>query len=173
MENDKLDLDWLQIQKKLSANIDGNYVKENMTSICIHHIYIDARSLISNIKIQTQDLSLSDNLSSISREKMLQIIQTNRVDDTKKYKFQESLLYNVDLEPNNIQLYTQDASLNFLKQITFMDVIKIPPSLFIFHQINCLYCIYQEITKSSTNKTKKVAFKIDNYIRLRHTQKVV
>ena len=90
-------------------------------------------------------------------------------------KLSELLLYNVDIEPNNIQSYTNNNSVNFLKK-TYIDTIKVSPTLFIFYQINCIFVIYQEINNSfQVNKTKRVAFSKNDGIRLRshstHTKK--
>jgi hypothetical protein len=153
MEIDKLHLDWFEIQKRLSADIHGKYIKENMTSINIHYIFIDSKSDIFSIVTEKEELS---NSSTISKERILQLIQYKRNFHNVKYRLDELLIYNVNLEPNNIQTYTNDISLNFLEPIIFVDSIKIPPTLFIFHQINCLFIIYNEVLNSPhINKTKK------------------
>jgi hypothetical protein len=156
MEIENLDLDWLEVQKRLSSNIDGKCVKENMNSINIHYIFVDSKSNISSIVTEKEELSNVENDSIISRERILELIQSKKNFRDVKYKLSELLKYNVNLEPNNVQSYNNDVSLNFLEPVIFVDCIKIPPTLFIFHQINCLFIIYNEIPNSHlVNKTKK------------------
>jgi ABC-type oligopeptide transport system ATPase subunit len=163
----QINLDWLEIQKRLSANIDGKYIKEKMNSINIHYIFINNKSEINSIKTEQEPIDIS-----IASDRILQLVQSKKNYNNVKYKLSELLLYDVELEPNNIQSYTNNISVNFLKPISVFNAIIIPPTLFIFHQINSLFIIYHEINDVHLNKTKKVAFKIDIKPRLNHTQKM-
>jgi hypothetical protein len=161
----QIDLDWLEIQKRLSANIDGKYIKEKMNSINIHYIFINNKSEIDTIHTEKEQIDIS-----IKADRILQLIQTKKLFNNVKYKLSELLLYNVELEPNNIQSYTNNISLNFLKPISFLNAIVIPDTLFIFHQINSLFIIFHEIKDLNTKtKTKKVTFFKP---RLNHTEKI-
>jgi hypothetical protein len=161
----QIDLDWLEIQKRLSANIDGKYIKEKMDSINIHYIFINDKSEIHTIKTEREKID-----TGIAADRILQLIQSKKLYNNVKYKLSELLLYNVELEPNNIQSYTNIISLNFLKPVSFLKPIIIPDTLFIFHQINSLFIIYHEIRNDLHQiKTKKVTFLKPH---LNHTQKL-
>jgi hypothetical protein len=161
----QIDLDWLEIQKRLSANIDGKYIKEKMGSINIHYIFVNNKLEIDSIKTEQEPID-----DCIGVDRILQLVQSKKNHNNIKYKLSELLLYNVELEPNNIQSYTNNISLNFLKPISVFNSIIIPPTLFIFHQINSLFIIYHEIHDNlHINKTKKVTFLKP---RLIHTQKM-
>ena len=165
----ELDTDWLEVQNRLS-NIDSKHVKETMKSIYIHYVYIDLKKSLSKILTEKQELLILDHNSYITRENILKIIQTKKIYNNNKHKLHEILLYNVDLEPDNVQSFanSKENSLSFLRPLSFVDEIKIPSTLFIFHQFNCIYIIYQEIGDIEFHKkTKKVQFSCDNDIKLR------
>ena len=69
-----------------------------------------------------------------------------------KYKIQDILLYNVSLNPENIQFYSKnenllDSSSKFLEPISVIQSVTISPSIFIFHKINCLFFIFKQLEK--------------------------
>ena len=162
------DFDWLDTQNKLT-NIDGKHGKESMISIQIHYIYIDASANIEKIVSEKKDLTLLDDESIIPQNEMIKIIQTKKDYSKKKYKLLDILLYNIEVEPDKIQNYSQNLSENtpqkYLRSLSILNEIKIPPTLFIFHQTNCIYFLYQEIAPNSTlkTKTKKVLFKLQKF----------
>jgi hypothetical protein len=167
-----LDLDWLDVQNRIS-NVDKRFSKENMTFIKIHYIYIDLSSNLEEIKTEKIELSLIDNeddFRTIPQDELIKMIYTKKLNpNKKKYRFLEMLLYNVEVEPDNIQSYSQDLSLDtpqkYLKPLTILNGIKISPTLFVFHQINCIYFLYQEVSSTPIlkTKTKKVLFKLQKF----------
>ena len=107
----------------------------------------------------------------ISNERVLRLIEDKRhpkPDVT--YMFIDSWTFLVDLEPEHIQVYSQTkASARFLTQLRTVDDIIIPPSIFIFHDVNAVYFLFQEVerlpaksafrNKLSGNKsTKRVTY---------------
>jgi hypothetical protein len=163
MDNISIDTTWMQTSKKLTENITMKFSKEKMTSIDIHYIYIDSKSYIQNIATKKHELYIIGEKCIISKDKMLQLIKTNEKCNDIKYRLSDILLYNVDLESEKAQIYS-NISINFLKSQPFYHEIIIPSSLLIFHNINCLYIIYQETDSlhSKKNKTKKMKFKCNN-----------
>jgi hypothetical protein len=83
----------------------------------------------------------------------------------KKYRLSELLLYNVVIEPENLQNYSktiqQMTDEIYLKKLSTIDDIRISSSIIIFHTINTLYFIFQEIDmlKEGMKKTKKLEIK--------------
>jgi hypothetical protein len=62
-----------------------------------------------------------------------------------KYSVDSILLYNVSVEPENIQKYVNsDIVEPFLKVYPIVDEILIHPSIFIFHEINCIFFIFKQ-----------------------------
>ena len=162
-----IDDSWMKTSKKLTENITTKHSKEIMKTIDINYIYIDSKLFIKQIITKKHDL---DDNSLISKDKILQIIINNEIFEKIKYKSSDILLYNVNLESEVIQSYlnNNDVSIDFLKSQPFYKEIIIPSSLFIFHNINSLYIIYQEVDNIiKNNKTKKMKFKCKHL----HTRK--
>ena len=191
MEYDEVDDSWLKEHKRLTKIQELESIKEPMVSIQSHFIYINIHSYIDKIVSETIDLNLGkDGVSSfIYNDFLLQLIQSKKINTPiSKYKLKDIILYNVELEPEHVQNYSnsesfQDLSKSFFKPISVINDTIVQPSLFIFHNVNCLYFIFQEsfndpsqpmkpkpIIKFLDNnpqtyshkKTKKVIFKINS-----------
>ena len=120
----------------------------------------------------------------ISTGRLLQMIHSKKnpppTNPNTKYRLMEILLYNVESDVENIQ----NIDTNILKIVTISEEIIIQPSLCIFHEINSLYFVFQEVEietyqpkpilkilsdiNKGGKKTKKVAFKDQEF---RHTKK--
>ena len=139
---DDLDISWIDKQNKLH-NIDANYCREPMDSIAIHFIYTNLEKNIE--KISSDTIDIYDNI--ISKERILQLIQHNKSIHNSRYRLIDILVYNVDLEPNHIQefVYGDFNTSRFFKICSIVDDIVIQPSIFIFHSLNSIYFIFQEI----------------------------
>jgi len=159
--------EWLDIQNRL-VNIDGKCRKDKMQKIMVRYIYADKELNISSILEERIDLITSTDFGSttISRDKLLFLIQNRKKYEDKKYKFNEILIYNIDVEPENLQSYNK-LTTNFLRPMNIMNEIVIPPSLFIFHRTNCIYIIFNEISKCvKRNFTRKKNYLLKDIINL-------
>jgi len=158
-ENNDIDLDisWIEEQEKIQ-NIDKNYFREPMDSINIHIIYINANLYIENIKKETHELTKKERHTVLEKERVLQIIQSKKkTTPYSKYKFMDALLYNVDLEPEQIQNYAnskESESTYFLKPVRIMEDIIVPQSIFVFHGINALYFFFKEEPRTDIAQIK-------------------
>jgi hypothetical protein len=166
-ENDDTDLDilWIEEQEKIQ-NIDKNYFREPMETIDIHIIYINANLYIESITKERHILTKKEKSTVLEKERILQIIQSKKkTTPFSKYKFMDALLYNVDLEPEQIQNYafSQDNDKSpFLQPIKIMEDVIIPQSIFVFHGINSLYFFFKEEPRTDLSKIKsKSILKID------------
>jgi hypothetical protein len=85
------------------------------------------------------------------------------------------ILYNIDLEPQHIQDFVQDVGVDtgrFFKKFSIVDDIRINPSIFIFHSLNAIYFIFQEI-ELVLNPLIKPILKIGSDVDVKkHTKKV-
>jgi hypothetical protein len=144
----------------------------NASYINLRFVYVDAtHNVVSTgaAKAETANLITFNDKSILSRESVLHIIQSNKKVDELPHKFALSkiLLYNIDIAPQNVQLFADQNRDNdigmpapslFLKELAFTDDIQIDPSLPVFHPVNCLYFIYREISldNKKKNRTKKM-----------------
>jgi len=183
MEGDDLDMSWIEEEERLQ-NIQTNYSREPMESIKTYFIYINKNQYIDKILCEIQELEINSDSkgSQINKETILKIIQTKKISTPfSKYKLVDILLYNIDLEPEHIQDYSKaniedNSNKDLLKKIPIFDEITIAPSIFIFHGINSLYFIFQEVdiekVKPSRHSLKSI-LKLDSAPRnLPSTKKV-
>jgi hypothetical protein len=147
LDND-LDISWIDRHNKLHT-IDKNYCREPMESINMHSIFINTQNTIE--KISSDKIDIYDNI--IPKEKILKIIQNNKSmpggsGGSTKYKLLDIMVYNIDLESQHIQDFVQNDDIDtgrFLKIVPIIDDIRITPSIFIFHSLNAIYIVFQEI----------------------------
>ena len=183
---DILDLSWLNDEEKFT-NIEHLEDKIAMNEIQVKIMYIDSKNTLIHTETEICKLETEpshntiENESIFPRDKLLLLIQSKKKRDQKKYRISELLLYNINLEPENLQNYSKtiqptnengrepsvslhnrskDGSCNeiYLKRLSTIDDIRIPPSILIFHTINTLYLIFQENTQGA-KKTKKSELK--------------
>jgi hypothetical protein len=136
-------------------------------TIDIHYIFINTESQIDHYFKETHECILRDNSKAqlfenpktqLSKEELLKIIQTNKIQRNKRYRLSEILEYFIDLgeeewdnllETNSTVLDPQTIlgyfnKKTFLKKINYVDDIFFESSISLFHKINSLYLIYIE-----------------------------
>jgi len=183
-DTDDLDMSWIEEEEKLQ-NIQNNYSREPMESIRVLFIYINKNQYIDKILCEEQELEKNSDGSGsqINKETVLKMIQTKKISTPfSKYKLSDILLYNIDLEPEHIQDYSklnvesENTGASTLKKIPIFDEIIVVPSIFIFHGINSLYFIFQEVEIEKVQHSRrslKSILKLDNAPRgVQSTKKV-
>jgi len=165
-DSDEIDTSWTKNYERL-VKIQQNYLRENMTNIDIHFLYINPNQYIDKIISKSWELSVCDGYSRLEKSVILQIVQNNRILHGIKYRLLDTLLFNIDLEPENIQSFSKidlesskidlgsgsglAIDSQFCKPISGLDNdIIIPPSIFIFHDLNAIYMIFQEVVVPTT-----------------------
>lgn len=137
-------------QQERILQVQECYSREHMDSIRCHFIYVNLENSIEKISTERIELIRETGKTVISSEQVLQLIQSNRISTpTSKYIFQESFLYFVDLESENLQQFIQgdnfvDISKRFFQVLPLLDDIVIPQSIFVFHHLNGLYFLFKE-----------------------------
>lgn len=184
MENDldsDLDTNWINEQTKLQ-NLQQNYFKEPLEQIKQYNIFINKNLYIDNIKCELLDVKKQPNTKQtlITQEQLLQIIQKHKTNKlTMNYKLKEILTYIVDIDTQqDIREYvSSETSITnnpFFKTYSNMvDEIKIPESIFIFHEINSIYFIFQEKETIPQNQVYKSILKLDKRENVHKTTKKV
>lgn len=164
----RLDISWINEQSRIQ-NIQQNYFKEPMENINAYYLFINKNSYIDNIKCEklSVELAANEQYHHISPSTILKIIQTNKTNKlTTQYKLKEILTYINDTNPEDIQSFVDTNKLDvndstgFLQKHTnLVDEIKIPESIFIFHNVNSAYFIFHETTTETHNYTYKSILK--------------
>jgi hypothetical protein len=164
--DEDLDESWILEQERIQT-IQTNYCREPMESIRLCFIYINPNQYIDKVIYENHEFGGVDMESSVlSRELILKVVQTKRIGSggNKKYKLMDTCLYHVDLEPENIQGFSKlddlsDVGERFFKVLPILDEIRVGPSIFIFHKINTLYFIFEEIDVGDHRHTIKSILK--------------
>jgi hypothetical protein len=160
MDDDDLDMSWINEQERIQ-NIQSNYYREPMETVNMCFIYINQNQYIDKILCEKYDLEVVSSGSLLNKESLLKIIQTKKIKTLNtKYKLIDILQYHVDLEPEHIQTFINGqpdpSSQKIFKNISVFDEIVFSPSIFIFHGINCLYFILQEVETINTKNRKSL-----------------
>ena len=162
------DLHSLIEQEQKLINNDSTFSKENMIFICAKFIYINTHEYIDKIVCENINLEINNDYGSlISKENLLQIIQTKKSQNNNKYNFIDGWVCNFNISPKDIYEYSISDNYNnqlFIKSFNGLSDILIPPSVFIFHDINTIFFIFKEIppiksilkNNDCKKKTKKV-----------------
>jgi len=152
---------WIEQQERILQTHEC-YSREPMESILCYFVYVNLENSIEKVTSERIDLSGGGSKTVISSEQVLQLIQSNRISTpTTKYIFQESFLYYVDLESENLQQFIQgdnyvDISKRFLQVLPLLDDIVVPPSIFVFHHLNSLYFLFKEVVNKQTAAPKSI-----------------
>lgn len=165
-DNNDLDESWIRDQERLQ-NIQKNYCREPMSNIDLFSIYINQNLYIDRIICEKQVLeSHTNNVDSIlKKELLLKLIQSKKLfTPNSKYKLMDILTYHVDLEPEHIQSYSKteniaEKSSGFFKVLPILDDLVITPSIFIFHGVNAIYFLFQEVKTEKLRNTIKSILK--------------
>jgi hypothetical protein len=159
--DDQLDTSWIQDSERYH-HISENQQRELMTSIGTYFIYINKQSYIEKILFENRDLEINtDNeFSYLTKETVLKIIQDKKIKTpNSKYKILDILSFNIDIEPNkmndflNYDIFDSDLEKEFLKVLPIFNDIHINKSIFVYHSINRLYFIFQEVDHYPNHRT--------------------
>jgi hypothetical protein len=160
MADDDLDMSWINQHERIQ-NIQTNYYREPMETVNTYFIYINQNQYIDKILCEKYDLDINNGGSLLNKETLLKIIQNKKIKTLNtRYKLIDILQYHIDLEPEHIQTFINGepvpSSQKKLKNISVFDEIVFSPSIFIFHSINSLYFIFQEVETVNTKNRKSL-----------------
>jgi hypothetical protein len=154
--------------------------REILSEIDLYFIYINGENAIDKVEKMTESMTESPMTGSpvdssmtncISKERLLQIVQTKRLCDNKKYKLDEIMSFQIPLEYNHLESFIKDdgsIGKDFFQPVQIFNEVIISPALFIFHELTALYFFFSEAAKplksvlrdgSENRVTKKVRIK--------------
>jgi hypothetical protein len=165
--------------------------REPLSEIDMFFIYINSDNAIDKVEKTVEsigDLSrdLSGDLSGdlsrdpgslyvsgVSKERLLQIVQTKRTCHDKKYRLTEIMAFQIPLEYSNLESFIKgndNIGSDCLQPIPIFNEVGIHPALYIFHDLTALYFFFVESMKplksvlrngSENRSTKKVRINDD------------
>ena len=159
-------MSWIEEEENLLRAQD-KFQRESRESIKCFFLFMNQNNYIEQITDEMVDL----HDGKISKERVLRLVEEKKnLKSSVKYAFLDSWMFLVDLEPEHIQAYSQmEVSSRFIKQLSFVDDIVVAPSILVFHDLNAVYFLFQEVervpaksafrNKVSGNKaTKRVTY---------------
>ena len=151
-QKDTLDLEWIQEEERL-RNANELLQKQVLETVSIRFFFVDTESTIIRDKSYQQPLDISNTISILSKNTLLQCIhkakhdytmsQDRGVCSTVSFSLMDILVWNVDVETNYLQQYAETfppewIGEDFVKGSLFDDIIFLP-SLCIFHSLQSVY----------------------------------
>jgi hypothetical protein len=121
-----------------------------MDEINCYFLFIDCCQNIIKINKECVSLEVCETNSVLRKEELLNMIQqqkSNMCNGTYSYTHALSYLFDFDHEEIEHNLTNGKDFECSLKKIALMDDIIINPSIYIFHDLNCLYFIFEETAK--------------------------
>tara|TARA_Y100001970_G_scaffold27981_1_gene34241 strand:+ start:224 stop:748 length:525 start_codon:yes stop_codon:yes gene_type:complete len=146
------DISWIK-EFESSEKEYKDFYSEPVESIQLLLLYVSKQNSLFHIK---KDTAILEN-SCLSKDSLIDILQTYMIHNQKKYRPISMLKYNIHLEPEEVELYIKEDNDNdFLSVEKSIDSIYFEDSIALFQNLNCLYIIFHENCKSWQNKTKKI-----------------
>jgi hypothetical protein len=158
-DDNDLDMSWINETKRI-ISIDANVVCEMMKHITVRFIYISVDNIAYGTETIQQPVSIQ---GTIERDQVIAMIQMHKIYKFHSHRLSDILVYNVDILSENIQTY--HGSTSHLHILPIVDRIRLLPSLFIFHNINCIFVILREINKQD-RITKPILKVVDSMGRI-------
>jgi hypothetical protein len=161
-------MSWIEREEKL-LQIHQDYTRESMESVKCYFLYMNRNLYIE--QITNENVDIID--GKISKERVLKLIQEKRFQKTNfRYVFKDAWMFLVDLEPSQVQLFSQsDVTAQFLRQLPLIEDITVASSLLIFHDLNALYFLFEEVPLETSIVPKSVLRKV-NGVKHKITKKV-
>lgn len=172
-------LDWIDEYKNEEKQYELFY-KEPVDNIKLNFIYVGIDNEIQCIN--ESSVLLTNNI--LNKNKLLELISTNKIKNKIRYNLKYLLKYNISLEPSNIVLYLKNKiNEKYLTEIKILDDILFSSTISVMQDLNCLLFIFVEkpkvnIDSFQDDKQKhkykhRVTRKILEIIRRRKTKRIL
>lgn len=132
---------WIEEEENL-LKIQRNHPKESMTYIRCIFVYINKNEYIEQV-VAEKELVAND---CIPKERVLRLVEERRHNKPNaRYVFRDACIFSVDLTPEQIPMFSQDeVGGRFLTKLGLLEDISVPPSIFLFHDLNAVYFFFYE-----------------------------
>ena len=167
MAAQNLDTTWIDDYEDIEKKYEMFY-KENISSMNVIMIYVNNRLEIE--KISQRDLELKS-YNVVSKDEILEIINSHSCVGNIKYRLLSLLTYNINITHNELKGFL-NSDLNtsnkdgFLHSLSTLQDIRLNPSIQLFNDINSVIIVYyekpepvkinQKEGKTKHNTTKKI-----------------
>lgn len=149
MDEEILDTSWMEtiLQETQSETCPP---AEIMKSISIYVVYINGKNETVRVTKEKHDLEECEGGSILSEGAVLEIIQRNRgLDDINtRYAFDCMQTFVVSMEPQFLSDFIKHSGEHTdTKIVRIPQKIVFPPSVFLFHNTNCVWMFFREMER--------------------------
>jgi len=156
MDSD-FDDDWINKYEAEEQKYEIFY-SEGVKNLKVNCLYINNKNELE--KVTEKEINLNKE-NRIQKEELIRLIRENDIIDKTKYKLISILVYNFNLENNELKNFLRESQeFELLKNLKNIDDYSLESSLSYFHNLNNLYIIFNAIEKTSNVNTKRVKFNL-------------
>ena len=155
-DNEQFDDEWINKYEDEEKKYEVFYPEE-IKYLKVNCLYVKQNELE---KITEKKINLSkENI--IKKEELIKLISENDNIDKTKYKLISILVYNFNLENNELKNFLkQTQSFDLLRNLKNIDDYSLDSTLSYFHSLNNLYIVFNAVEKNNSHNTKKVRFNL-------------
>ena len=156
-DNEEFDDDWINKYEDEEEKYKVFYPEE-VKYLKVNCLYINKKNELE--KITEKEIHLNKG-NKIEKEELVKLIRENEKMDKTKYKLISILLYNFNLENNELKNFLRgNQDFKLLNNLRNIDDYSFEPSLSYFHKINNIFIVFNALEKTNIPNTKRVKFNL-------------
>jgi hypothetical protein len=156
-DNEEFDDDWINKYEDEEEKYKIFYPEE-VKYLKVNCLYINKKNELE--KITEKEIHLNKG-NKIEKEELVKLIRENEKMDKTKYKLISILLYNFNLENNELKNFLRgNQEFKLLNNLRNIDDYSFEPSLSYFHKINNIFIVFNALEKTNIPNTKRVKFNL-------------
>ena len=156
-DNEEFDDDWINKYEDEEEKYKIFYPEE-VKYLKVNCLYINKKNELE--KITEKEIHLNKG-NKIEKEELVKLIRENEKMDKTKYKLISILLYNFNLENNELKNFLRgNQEFKLLTNLRNIDDYSFEPSLSYFHKINNIFIVFNALEKTNIPNTKRVKFNL-------------
>jgi|UniRef100_A0A6C0CY31 hypothetical protein len=156
-DSEQFDDDWINKYENEEKKYEIFYPEE-VKYLKVNCLYINKKNELE--KITEKEINLNKG-NKIEKEELVKLIRENDKIDKTKYKLISILIYNFNLENNELKNFLKDnQEFNLLTNLKNIDDYTFESSLSYFHNLNNIYIVFNALEKNNIPNTKRVRFNI-------------
>ena len=156
MNIDMMDTDWIEEYENEDNSYEMFYPNA-LSNIKVNILYVNKRNELEKVHEKMIYLSIPNLLK---KEEMIRLIKDYDVMDTIKYKLVSLLVYNIDIQHNELKNYLYGAEkYDFITSLRNIEDYELKPSLKYLEKVNNIYIVFseeEEKKKETDNTIKKI-----------------
>ena len=147
-EYDDIETSWIDDFENIDALYNDFYTEE-IDSLSVHYLYVNKKSELFHIEKDIIDISNSV----LEKKDLKKILIKNMYLDNKYYRPISIIKYNITIPPKDIDYYIKNSEeFEFIEPKNSINDINFEESITLFHDINSVYIVFHEQTKTNTKK---------------------